>query len=74
MRSGMKIPGSPYEKTIEEQRARTSALVALTGQDIPRVFHRQGNRIRDFRAAWDSACTAADLEGRIAHDFRRTAV
>jgi integrase len=38
------------------------------------VFHRHGVPIKDFRAAWDSACQAVGLEGKLFHDFRRTAV
>ena len=38
------------------------------------VFHRDGERIRNFRRAWLSACQAAGVPGRILHDFRRTAV
>ncbi len=38
------------------------------------VFHRHGVPIKDFRAAWDAACRAVGLEGRLFHDFRRTAV
>jgi integrase len=40
----------------------------------PRVFHRKGTEIKDFRAAWHSACQAVGLEGKLFHDFRRTAV
>ena len=38
------------------------------------VFHRHGARIKNFRAAFATACTAAGCPGRLLHDFRRTAV
>lgn len=38
------------------------------------VFRRRGRPIKDFREAWDRGCTAVGLQGRIFHDFRRTAV
>jgi len=37
-------------------------------------FHRDGERIKNLRKAWDTACKAAGCPGRIPHDFRRTAV
>lgn len=41
----------------------------------PFVFPRSsGKAIRVFRTAWERACTAAGVPGRIPHDFRRTAV
>ncbi len=40
----------------------------------PYVFHREGKRIGDFRKAWRTACKAAGQEGKIPHDFRRTAI
>jgi integrase len=37
-------------------------------------FGEKGERIRDFRGSWATACKEAGLEGKIFHDFRRTAV
>ena len=35
---------------------------------------RDGERIKNLRNSWDSACKAAGCPGRIPHDFWRTAV
>ncbi len=59
---------------LERQRAETDFLQKKTGQIIPRVFHRHGQPIKHFRRNWRTACKAAGLQGRIPHDFRRTAV
>lgn len=40
----------------------------------PWVFHRNEERIKDFRSAWRTACRAVGLESKLFHDFRRTAV
>lgn len=37
------------------------------------VFHNAGRPVVDFRKAWESACKAAKLPGRLFHDLRRTA-
>jgi integrase len=38
------------------------------------VFHHKGEPIGDIRKSWGAACKQAKIEGKIFHDFRRTAV
>ena len=53
---------------VAEIPNKSSALICAY------IFHRRGRPIKDFREAWDRACKAIGLEGKIFHDFRRTAV
>jgi integrase len=59
------VIGSQWETAQRLRRER--------GKVVPWVFHRNGERIRDFLGAWHGACRRAGLPGRIPHDFRRTA-
>jgi integrase len=59
---------------LEAQRTHTDAVQRQRGMVVPWVFHRRGERIKDFRHAWLTACRKAGVPGRVPHDFRRTAV
>ena len=59
---------------LKRQRERTTAIEKATDTIIPWIFHREGQRILDFRGAWEKAREAAGLPEKILHDFRRTAV
>jgi integrase len=59
---------------LVKQRERTGAIERATGQIIPWVFHRNGRPIKEYKDQWNVARKKAGLPGKIAHDFRRTAV
>jgi integrase len=62
-----------FVDVIEQQWASHKRLQA-DGVLCPYVFNRHGNRIKDIRKAWQTACKTAGVPGKIPHDFRRTAV
>ncbi len=69
------FPLTPELRTIlEQQGLEAGRLVMDLGRECPWVFHREGQAIRSLRRAWRTACRRAGLDGRIPHDFRRTAV
>ena len=59
---------------LEGQREATRVVERERGMVVRWVFHRRGEKIRDFRYAWQDACERAGCPGRLLHDFRRTAV
>ncbi len=72
---GRNFPLTPdLVEVLKEQLEKTRGLEQKMGQIIPWLFHRNGNRIRDYRGAWAAACKGAGVAKRIPHDFRRTAV
>jgi integrase len=61
-------------ETILTEQLAIHKQLAATGTICPFVFHRNGERIVYFRAAWKNACKAAGCPGALVHDMRRSAV
>jgi integrase len=59
---------------LDQQRTLTENFQRRRRVVCPHVFHRAGQPIKSFRAAFRTACTEAGCPGRVLHDFRRTAV
>lgn len=65
--SGRVFPMTPdLHELLKIQRIRSE-------ENTQWVFHRNGQKIRNFRGAWDTACTKAEVK-YLFHDLRRTAV
>jgi integrase len=76
-------------RTVIERRWQARAVMTPTGPRVcDLVFHREGQKVCDFRGAWERACIAAglcvtvkDAKGNetkravaLFHDFRRSCV
>lgn len=66
---------------LDAQRAYVSQVERATGRIIPWVFCRAtGERVKDFREAWDAACLRAGLvdgdgkPSKVPHDLRRSGI
>jgi integrase len=71
---GRAYPFTARLETLLKERLLEHERLKKQGQIIALVFHRNGKRIKNVRGAWQSACTAAGVPGRLLHDMRRSAV
>src|SRR5690349_10191274 len=74
LRQAARRPPPAELRTLLEERWAEHERLRAAGRRVPWVFHRDGERIVAFQRSWRTACRAAGVPGRIAHDLRRTAV
>jgi len=71
--------GRSFPFTTEIERILTAQLaihdaLKKKGTVVRFVFHRDGQPIKYFRAAWENACAEAGCPNALVHDMRRSAV
>jgi integrase len=71
---GRVFPFTADVETVLRAQLSEHDRLKAEGTLCPFVFHRNGERIKYFRAAWANACTAAGYPGMLVHDMRRSAV
>ena len=70
----MPLDGELWDVIERRWTARTVEKKDGTTKMSEFVFHRGGRQVVEFRREWEEACRKAHLNGKIFHDFRRTAV
>lgn len=63
------LTGELYDALFKQKTLRDKLHL-----ECPYVCFSDGDRIRDFRGAWETAFKDAKLEAKLFHDLRRTAV
>src|SRR6267142_1123919 len=74
-REPRELPLSPALAALIEKRWQARLVSDPNGPRVcDRVFHREGEPVRDFRSAWRKAVEAIGRPGLLFHDLRRSAV